>query len=104
KANVGQPVNRLEGRMKVTGAAKYSGEYPADRLLYGYVINCPITKGTITSIDSSLAESQKGVVKIYTHENRGKLAWLDIKYADMDAPPGTVFKPLENNIILYNGQ
>lgn len=104
KANVGQPVNRLEGRMKVTGAAKYSGEYPADRLLYGYVINSPITKGRITSIDSSLAESQTGVVKVYTHENRGKLAWLDIKYADMDAPPGTVFKPLEDNAILYNGQ
>ncbi len=101
---VGQPISRLEGKLKVTGAAKYSAEYNVPGLLYGYVINSTITKGKIKSIDTSAAEALGGVIKIFTHENRPKLAWFDIQYADMDAPPGHVFKPLHDAEIKYNGQ
>ncbi|WP_256012176.1 xanthine dehydrogenase family protein molybdopterin-binding subunit [Desertivirga xinjiangensis] len=104
QSSVGKPVSRLEGRLKVTGAAKYAAEYDAPNLLYGYVINSTITKGKITSIDTSAATAVEGVVAVFSHENRPELPWLDIKYADMDAPPGTVFKPLYDNEIKYNGQ
>ena len=43
--NVGQPINRLEGKQKVTGTAKYAAEYEVENLLYAYVINSTITKG-----------------------------------------------------------
>lgn len=101
---VGQPVSRLEGKLKVTGAAKYAGEYQAPDLLYGYVVNSPITKGKITSIHIGAAMAQSGVVEILTHLNRPKLPWFDLFYADLDAPPGEVFKPLYDNVIRYNGQ
>ena len=100
---VGKPLSRLEGRLKVTGEAKYSGEYPANDLLYGYVLNSTITKGEIIKIDASEALKLAGV-QILTHENRPKLPWFDLLYADLDAPPGKVFKPLYNEEILYNGQ
>lgn len=102
--SVGQDVNRLEGNIKVTGTAKYAAEYNVPNLLYGYVINSPIAKGKITKIDSSTAEALAGVIKIFTHENRPSLAWFDIQYADMDAPPGSVFKPLSDDKIKYNGE
>jgi len=104
KPTIGQPISRLEGHLKVTGSAKYAGEYQAEDLLYGYVVNSTITKGKIKSIDTSEAKKMPGVVEIFTHENKPSTAWLDFKYADMDAPPGTVFKPLKDNEIRYNGQ
>lgn len=102
--SIGKPINRLEGVQKVTGTAKYSGEYNVDDLLYGYVVNSTITKGKIKSIDTSEAEKLDGIISILTHENRPSTAWFDLQYADMDAPPGTVFKPLKDNEIKYNGQ
>lgn len=104
KPLVGKPVSRLEGFEKVTGNAKYAAEYATPDLLYGYVVNSTITKGKILSVDVSAVLKVKGIVKIFTHENRPGLAWFDLQYADMDAPPGTVFKPLSDNKIRYNGQ
>ncbi len=104
KPTIGQPISRLEGHLKVTGSAKYAGEYDAEDLLYGYVVNSTITKGKIKSIDISEAKKLPGVIEIFTHENKPSTAWFDFKYADMDAPPGTVFKPLNDNEIRYNGQ
>ncbi|MEO5998324.1 MAG: xanthine dehydrogenase family protein molybdopterin-binding subunit [Chitinophagaceae bacterium] len=101
---IGQPVPRLEGKLKVTGAAKYSGEYNMPGLLYGYVVNSTITKGKINKIDTDAAKALTGVIDIFTHEHRPRLAWFDLQYADMDAPPGTPFRPLHNNEIKYNGQ
>lgn len=103
-SSIGQPISRLEGRLKVTGSARYAGEYEATDLLYGYVVNSTITKGKIAAIDTSEAKALDGVIAIFTHENRPSTAWFDFQYADMDAPPGTVFKPLKDNEIKYNGQ
>lgn len=102
--SIGKPVSRLEGHLKVTGSAKYAGEYEADDLLYGYVVNSNITKGKIKSIDTSEVKKMEGIIEVFTHDNRPSTAWFDFQYADMDAPPGTVFKPLKDNEIKYNGQ
>lgn len=102
--SIGRPISRLEGRLKVTGSAKYAGEYDAPDLLYGYVLNSTITKGKITVIDTADAKAMEGVIEIFTHQNRPSTAWFDFQYADMDAPPGTVFKPLKDNEIKFNGQ
>ena len=101
---IGKPINRLEGNLKVTGAAKYAGEYNVGDLSHGYIANSTITKGKIIEIDESKAAAVSGVIAIITHKNRTKLPWFDMLYADMDAPPGTPFKPLYNENILYNGQ
>ncbi|RYG28067.1 MAG: xanthine dehydrogenase family protein molybdopterin-binding subunit, partial [Chitinophagaceae bacterium] len=102
--NVGQPLSRLEGKQKVTGAAKYAAEYQVPDLLHGYVVSSPVTKGKIIKINTVAAMAIPGVVEVLSHENRPKLAWFDLQYTDMDAPPGTVFKPLYDENILYNGQ
>jgi len=102
--SIGKPISRLEGHQKVTGIAKYAGDYDAQDLLYGYVLNSSITKGKIAIIDTMYAKGMEGVIEVFTHENRPSTAWFDFQYADMDAPPGTVFKPLKDNEIKYNGQ
>ena len=94
----------MEGHLKVTGTAKYSGDYNEPGLLYGYVVNSSVTKGKIVKFDTEKADALSGVVRIFTHENRPSLAWFNQMYADMDAPPGAPFRPLHDGEIKYNGQ
>ena len=101
---IGQPVSRVEGPMKVTGQAKYAGEYNVPDLLHGHVLNSTITRGRIRAVDVSAALLLPGVVEVFTHENRPPTAWLDLKHADMDAPPGKAFKPLSGPEIMCHGQ
>lgn len=101
---IGQPLSRLEGYEKVTGSAKYAGEYNVPDLLYGYVVNSTITKGKIIDFNAAAALALPGVVEVFYYNNRPSLAWFSMQYADMDAPPGTPFRPLQDAEIKYNGQ
>lgn len=100
----GKAISRVDGHAKVTGKAKYAAEFNVPGLLYGYIINSTITKGEIKRINTDKATALKGVIKVFTHENRDSTAWLNLKYTDMDAPPGVPFKPLHSRKIKYNGQ
>ncbi|UZO81492.1 xanthine dehydrogenase family protein molybdopterin-binding subunit [Aquimarina sp. ERC-38] len=104
KKSIGTPVGRLEGHLKVTGQAKYAGEYNHKDLVYGYIVNSTVTKGKITEIIEDASRAIDGVIEIFTPFNRPKLPWFDMLYADMDAPPGSPFKPLYDNEIKCNGQ
>jgi len=101
---IGQPTSRVDGRAKVTGAAKYAAEYKAPNLVHGYVISSAIAKGKITAIDAQAALMLPGVLQIFTHENRPNLAWFDRSYLDEVAVPGSPFRPLYDDKIQYSGQ
>ena len=72
---VGQPVDRIDGRLKTTGRAPYAYErYDiAPNAAYGYVIGAGIPKGRILSIDAAAAQALPGVLAVVTAENAGKL-------------------------------
>jgi xanthine dehydrogenase YagR molybdenum-binding subunit len=101
---VGRPVSRVDGRLKVTGRAQYAAEYSSPSLLYGYIVNSTIAVGRITAIDAKAARAVPGVVEIFTHENCGKAAWLDRSWRDEVAPPGHPFRPMHSERILFDGQ
>ena len=104
-AVVGKPLNRVDGRDKVMGKARYSAEYPLPGLVYGVLKTSDIAKGRVLSIDTSLAMKEPGVVQIFTHLNLPKLAKTpndpDSKKA-MGAPMG--FMPMISDVIHYAGQ
>lgn len=102
--HVGRPTSRVDGPLKVTGRAKYAAEYPATDLLHGYIVSSTIAAGRIVAMDLDDARLVPGVVEIFTHENRGKAAWLDRKWRDEVAPPGHPFRPLHSDRILFDGQ
>jgi xanthine dehydrogenase YagR molybdenum-binding subunit len=66
---VGKPLDRVDGRLKVTGGARYAYEMQQDNVLYGFVVEASIGKGTIQSIDTRAAEKAPGVALILTHHN-----------------------------------
>jgi xanthine dehydrogenase YagR molybdenum-binding subunit len=104
ETHVGSPRRRVDGRLKVTGAALYAGEVAAPGLLHSYVVSSAIAKGRITAIDTAAAEAVPGVVKVFTHANRPSVPGGDEAYQDAVAPPGQPFRPLFNDRILYSGQ
>ena len=66
---VGAPMNRIDGRAKVTGAARYAYEWPHDAPLYGYVVQATAASGTIRSLDTAAAENAPGVRLVLTYLN-----------------------------------
>ncbi len=101
---IGKPKNRVDGRVKVTGKAQYTAEFHVPGLTHGVVISSAVAKGKISKIDTSKALALDGVLQVFTHENTPKQAWLDLSYKDMDAPPGSPFRPLQDNKIRFSMQ
>jgi xanthine dehydrogenase YagR molybdenum-binding subunit len=65
---VGKPFDRVDGRLKVTGGARYAYEMQQGTT-YGFVVEASIGKGRIKSIDTRAAEKSPGVVLVLTHRN-----------------------------------
>src|SRR5260370_21463108 len=101
---IGTPASRVDGRAKVTGAAKYAGEFNTKGLAYGSVVTSRIAKGRIARIDASEALHVDGVIDVLTHENRPGMASTDAAYKDEVAPEGSPFRPLYDERILFSGQ
>ena len=86
---IGTPTSRVDGRAKVTGAAKYAAEFNAPGLAHGSVVTSSIAKGRIAHIDASTALRVAGVIDVLTHENRPPMASTDSAYKDDTAPEGS---------------
>lgn len=101
---IGTPVSRIDGRAKVTGQAGYAAEYAEEGMLYGVIVNSPAAKGRVRRIDATAALAVAGVVDVMTHQNRPSISRFDLFYKDMTAPPGSPFRPLYDDQIIYHGQ
>jgi xanthine dehydrogenase YagR molybdenum-binding subunit len=66
---LGRPLPRVDGRAKVTGAARFSAEVKLEHLAYASLVYSTIAKGTIASIETAPAEGAEGVIAVITHEN-----------------------------------
>jgi xanthine dehydrogenase YagR molybdenum-binding subunit len=67
---IGQPVDRIDGPLKVSGRATYAAEYwNVGQPLYGFIVGATIGKGRIAAIDAARAEQAPGVRMVMTHRN-----------------------------------
>src|SRR5262249_56742133 len=101
---LGKPMSRVDGHAKVTGAAKYAAEHNVPGLAYGFVVTSAIARGHIQNIQPAEALAVPGVLDIFTHAHRPKLASSDEKYGDEGAPPGSPFRPLYDDQGPVSGQ
>jgi xanthine dehydrogenase YagR molybdenum-binding subunit len=102
KSIVGLPIDRVDGRLKVTGAARYAVEWPAERMTYAALVGSRIANGRIQSIDTSTAEKMPGVLYIMTHENAPRMKPVVTNPAEGDAAGRRV--PMQNPTVYYSGQ
>src|SRR5438093_3065978 len=99
---IGDPINRLDGRAKVTGAARYAAEWPVDRLAYAVIVQSTIPCGTITGIDTSAAAALPGVLGVMTADNAPRLPQAG--RAGVNPPAGRELSLLQSREVRYNGE
>ncbi|WP_219210650.1 aldehyde oxidoreductase molybdenum-binding subunit PaoC [Variovorax boronicumulans] len=87
---VGQAVDRVDGRLKTTGTARYAYEQHdvVANQAYGVVVGAGIAKGRIVSMDTSLAQAAPGVIAVVTAQNAGKLGKGERNTARLLGGPG----------------
>ena len=54
---IGTATSRVDGHAKVTGTAKYAGEFAAPDLAYGNLVTSSIAKGRIVGLSATLSGS-----------------------------------------------
>ncbi|MBW4685831.1 MAG: xanthine dehydrogenase family protein molybdopterin-binding subunit [Komarekiella atlantica HA4396-MV6] len=95
---VGKPLDRVDGRLKVTGEAAYTADVSIDNLVYGVIFQSAIAKGKVIQIDISAAVIAPGVVDIITYEQTPSL--VKIPFFSPQQPQPTE----KDDNIYYDGQ
>jgi xanthine dehydrogenase YagR molybdenum-binding subunit len=67
---VNKAVPRVDGPLKVSGAAKYSHDIRVPNMLFGRILQAPYAAAQVTSIDTSAAEKIPGVVAVISNGNK----------------------------------
>ena len=101
KPNFGLPTSRVEGRQKVTGAARYASDFPGQA--HAYLVTSPIARGRITAIDESDTRSVPGVLDILTYRNVGDRVKPG-KVFEQQGYMGTTIAPLASDRVQHDGQ
>lgn len=68
-SSVGTAHTRVEGRDKVTGAARYAGEVPFAELAHGWLVLSTVARGRIRSIETATVLAMPGVLGVLDHGN-----------------------------------
>jgi xanthine dehydrogenase YagR molybdenum-binding subunit len=100
---VGAAVTRVDGRLKVTGAARYAVDHPIDGVVYGVGVASTIGSGKITAIDSSVAEAMPGVLAVLHHGNTEPLFRTAAPFEE-DSWMNESRPPFEDDTVYYYGQ
>jgi xanthine dehydrogenase YagR molybdenum-binding subunit len=71
---LGQPVDRYEGPLKVTGRAPYAYEHDVPGAAHGFVVTAAIGKGTVEAVDTAAAERAPGVLAVIAGDDLPRAA------------------------------
>ncbi len=73
-SNIGQPLTRRDGFLKVTGAARYAADNHPPGMLYAVLAVSSIARGHVASLDVRAAKDHPGVIEVMTPANKPALA------------------------------
>ena len=96
---VGTARDRVDGRLKVTGAATYPIDVALPGLAHAVLVQSTVTSGRIGHIAVDAAERASGVLAVITHRNAPALARGPITTSGPSPLP-----PLQNDVVLHYGQ
>jgi len=100
---IGRPVERVDGRLKVTGGARYAAEFKHAGVTHGVLVMSTIANGRITAIDSKAAEELPGVIAVISHLNSPRLPFPE-KRLGTDPIFGRTLRVLQEDTIYFNSQ
>jgi xanthine dehydrogenase YagR molybdenum-binding subunit len=100
---IGKDVTRIDGVLKVTGAAKYGVEYALENIAWGVGVCSTIGAGKIVSIDSNQAEKMSDVLAVLHRGNTEKL-FRSANGFEENSRLGESRPPFVDDQVYYYGQ
>ena len=61
----GQPLTRVDGPLKVTGAARYAADNPLPDLVHAVLVCSTVARGAVDGIDDKAALDHPDVIRVY---------------------------------------
>ena len=102
-AKIGTATPRIDGRLKVTGEARYASDTPLADPVYAFLATSAIARGHIVKIDDSASCAVQGVLDILTHRNIGNAIKPTKLFSD-GGHVGSTIMPLASDQIWHGGQ
>ena len=101
-SNLGQPITRADGAVKVTGIARYAGDQNQPGQLHAVLVASTVPAGCVSAIDARAALAIPGVSRVLVAVDMPRV------HADLDkisVPPLTTrFIPMQSHNIVHEGQ
>jgi len=109
EAVIGSSPRRIDGRLKVSGQAKYAADYHMDGMAYAYPVFSTIAAGRITSMNVDAAKNLYGVLDVFHHGNFPTLhraPQIPLSFSGILTSNFTdeYRLPFEDEVIYYPGQ
>jgi len=99
RAITGAGIDRVEGRLKVTGKTPYGPETAVANVAHAVIVGAAAAPGRVESIETREAERAPGVLRVITHVNAPRLPG-----AAHNEPGQRVLQLLQDDRVLYNDQ
>ncbi len=103
RGHVGAPVSRLDGALKVRGAARFAAEVAMEGQLYAAVVHSTVARGRIANLDTAAAEAAPGVALVMTHRNAPRLKPPE-SFGEGDGVAGSNLPVMQDASIHWNGE
>ncbi|MFB6769205.1 xanthine dehydrogenase family protein molybdopterin-binding subunit [Streptomyces sp. NPDC056337] len=98
---VGTSRTRVEGREKVTGAARYAGEIPFADLAHGWLVLSTVSRGRIRAVETEPVLAMPGVLAVLHHGNAPR---LETDYVGLlGIPPDPTAAVFQNDRVPHRG-
>ena len=102
-ARIGVATPRVDGRLKVTGEARYGSDFVPANTAHAYLATSRISRGSIVGIDERDARAVPGVLDILTWRNVGAAVKPGATF-DQKGYMGSSIAPLASSHIWHDGQ
>lgn len=97
---VGKPIDRVDGRLKVTGRAVFAAETPVARVVHALIVSSPVGAATLKQADLAAAKAAPGVLAVLAPGAAPKLPDANKK----SSPQDKVLQLLQDDKVFYPDQ
>lgn len=102
--SIGASISRIDGPLKVRGAAPFAAEFALDGMLYAALMFSTVPKGRIAKLDTAAAEAAPGVALVMTHRNAPRMKPMPLFMTAEKAGGGDNLPIMQDDRIHWNGQ
>jgi xanthine dehydrogenase YagR molybdenum-binding subunit len=99
---LGQPIDRTDGVLKVTGQAQYAGDFTQAKLAHAVLVTSTIARGRVLAMDTARIQALPGVLLVMNYQTAMRLPNGGVSPAQ---PPAVRrMSLLQNNEVRYNNE